>query len=148
VFAKLALALLLLVPTATSKASLGGWTDSQCLATALHYEARGEPLVGRRAVLDTITNRMLATGKSACSIVLARGQFAWSKRRPLLAYGNDQRAMLGEVLKHPKVLNSEKYTYFFSGAKPVWAYNMSCRKIHGHNFCKGAVNTSAWAKNI
>jgi hypothetical protein len=91
--------------------------------------------VGRRAVLDTITNRMLATGQTACSVVFARGQFSWSKRKPLLAYGDDQRAMLGEVLTHPKVLNSEKYKFFYSGVRPTWAYNMSCRKIHGHYFC-------------
>jgi hypothetical protein len=132
---KAALALALLSPLPVTTAKLRGWTDSQCLATALHYEARGEPLAGRRAVLDTITNRMLATGQSACSVVLARGQFSWSKRKPLLAYSGDQRAALGEVLNHPQVLSNRNFTYFYSGGKPKWAYNMLCRKIHGHNFC-------------
>lgn len=141
VLLKAHLALLLCTsPLATSNASIGGWTDSQCLATAIHYEARGEPLAGRRAVLDTIANRMLATGQGACSVVLARGQFSWSKKKPLLKYDNEQRLRLGEVVRHPRVLANENYKFFFSGEKPYWAYGMSCKKIRNLSFCKGKNN--------
>ena len=114
-----------------------GWIESQCLATAIHYEARGEPLAGRRAVLDVIFNRMMQSGKSACSVILQRGQFSWSKSKPMLEYTDEQREKLGVVLKHPRVLISEKHLYFYSGEKPYWAYNMACRKIDRQNFCKG-----------
>ena len=118
-------------------ANLRGWTDNQCLATAIHYEARGEPLAGKRAVLDTITNRMLATGKSACAVIFERGQFSWAKKKPLLEYNEKQRESLGEVVQYPVVLSSERYTHFFSGSKPKWAYEMRCKKIGKQTFCKG-----------
>lgn len=127
----------LLSPLSLTTASLRGWTDSQCLATALHYEARGEPLAGRRAVLDIITNRMLATGQSACSVVLQRGQFSWSKKKPLLKYDSDQKAKLGEVVRYPRVLGNNSYKHFYSGPKPSWARGMICKRIYNQNFCKG-----------
>lgn len=134
---KAALALALLIPLSLTTASLRGWTDNQCLASALHYEARGEPIEGRRAVLDTITNRMLATGKSACYVIFQRGQFSWVKNKPLLAYGSEQKAMMEEVVGYPTVLSNERYTFFYSGQKPYWAYGMSCKKIKRQTFCKG-----------
>ena len=127
----------LLFPLQLATASFHGWTDSQCLASAIHYEARGEPLAGRRAVLDTITNRMLATGKSACGVVLQRGQFSWSKSKPLLEYNSKQKKILSETLKHPRVLINENHTYFYSGSKPYWAHDMTCKRIYNQTFCRG-----------
>lgn len=115
------------------------WKDGQCLASALHYEARGEPIRGRRAVLDTILHRMLATGKDACGVVMQKGQFSWTKNRPLLPYDDSQREKLAKVVAHPRVLKNEKFKYFYSGASPYWAGAMICVKIHGHNFCKEKV---------
>lgn len=134
---KLLLVLLTLVPTATTNATLRGWTDSQCLATAIHYEARGEPLKGRRAVLDTIHNRMLATGKSACYVIFQRGQFSWANKKPLMPYNSGQKAMLEEVVTYPIVLRNEQHKFFYSGEKPQWAKGMKCRKIGNQNFCEG-----------
>ena len=138
------LALLIAVATATAlfytpveSPVRSGWIESQCLATAIHYEARGEPIQGRRAVLDVIANRMMATGKSACGVVFQHGQFSWTKSKPLLDYTDEQREKLGDVLKYPRVLISEKHLYFYSGEKPYWAYDMACRKINRQQFCKG-----------
>jgi len=135
--AKLLIAFLLLVPITITNASYSGMADRQCLATALYYEARGEPLAGRRAVLDTITNRMLATGKDACGVVFQHRQFAWTNKKPLLIYNDEQRAKLSEVVGHPRVLVGSNYKYFYSGPPPVWADSMSCRRIKNQNFCEG-----------
>lgn len=128
--------LAMLAPSTLSVARLRGWTDEQCLATAIHYEARGENLAGKRAVLDVVHHRMAATGEGACSTVLKRGQFSWSKNKPLLKYNAAQRRLLGEVNEHPIVLINENYQYFYSGKKPSWARKMSCKRLSGHTFCK------------
>ena len=137
---KVLLTITLFTPLSLTTASLRGWTDNQCLATAIHYEARGEPIEGRRAVLDTITNRMLATGKSACYVIYQRGQFSWVKTKPLLYYGSEQKAMMEEVVGHPIVLSNERFTFFYSGEKPYWAYGMACKKIKRQTFCKSKGN--------
>jgi spore germination cell wall hydrolase CwlJ-like protein len=129
--------LALLIPLSTTNASISDWTDSQCLASAIYYEARGEPLAGKRAVLDTIANRMLAKGKSACAIIFERRQFSWAKKKPLLEYTESQRVMLGEVVRHRIVLANENHLWFYSGEQPVWARGMTCRRVGNHNFCKG-----------
>ena len=55
----------------------------------------------------------------------------------MLPYGIKQRVMLDEVVGYPTVLSNESYKFFYSGDRPEWAYNMRCRRIHGHNFCRG-----------
>lgn len=134
---KASLCISLVIPATLTNASLRSWTDNQCLATALHYEARGEPLKGKRAVYDTVVNRMLASGRSACSVVMQRGQFSWSKNKPLLKYDLRQQEMMGEVLSHPVVLKESGYTHFYSGRKPAWARGMVCKRIDMQTFCKG-----------
>jgi len=56
--------------------------DRQCLAAALWHEARGEPLIGQRAVLSIIDNRMTMTGHTACQTILQHGQFEFVHKVP------------------------------------------------------------------
>ncbi len=51
--------------------------DEACLAVAMHKEASGEGLLGQRAVLDTIQQRMKDKHKTACQIIKEPGQFSW-----------------------------------------------------------------------
>lgn len=51
--------------------------DIDCLAVAIHKEASGEGLLGQRAVLDTIQQRMKDKHKTACAIIKEPGQFIW-----------------------------------------------------------------------
>lgn len=87
--------------------------------------------------MDTIHNRMLATGKSACYVIFQRGQFSWANKKQLLPYNSGQKAMLSEVVLYPTVLSNERHTFFYSGKRPVWAKGMVCKKIGNQNFCKG-----------
>ena len=126
-----------LCPTLLSKAvRTDGWAESQCLATALHYEARGEALAGRRAVYDVILHRMGDRGLSACGVIYQRGQFSWSKGKPVMAFDAERRELLRGVVGHRKILTSEKYLYFYSGEKPKWSYDMKCRRIGKQYFCR------------
>lgn len=40
------------------------------------------------------------------------------------------------VVSHPAVLVDENYRWFYSGAKPVWAKRMKCKRIHKQTFCR------------
>lgn len=53
--------------------------ELQCLASAVYYESKGEPLEGQLAVAHVILNRA-ASGRfasSACGVVSQRGQFSF-----------------------------------------------------------------------
>lgn len=56
-------------------------TDEQlrCLATAIYFESKGEPLAGQLAVAQVILNRAAngRFGRDACSVVTQRGQFSF-----------------------------------------------------------------------
>lgn len=51
----------------------------RCLAGAIYYESRGEPLAGQLAVAEVILNRAQTGrfGASACAVVTAPGQFSF-----------------------------------------------------------------------
>lgn len=112
-------------------------TDDECLASAIHYEARAESVEGQRAVYEVIVSRAKALRKSFCGVVKAPKQFSWygEKGKPILPLTGSLRGLLTRVKNHPRVLES-RYRWFFSGVQvPVWALDMECRDIGAHRFC-------------
>lgn len=70
----------------------GGDYESRCLANAVYFEARGEPLEGQLAVAQAIINRT-TSGRYAdtiCGVINQRGQFSFDRNRTPAA-GNDWR---------------------------------------------------------
>ena len=66
--------------------------EKRCLATAVYFEARGEPLEGQLAVAQSIMNRS-TSGRYAdtiCGVINQRGQFSFDRSRTPVA-GNDWR---------------------------------------------------------
>lgn len=66
--------------------------DRECLARAVYFEARGEPLEGQLAVAQVILNRV-ASGRFAdtvCGVISQRGQFSFDHAR-LPAQSRDWR---------------------------------------------------------
>jgi spore germination cell wall hydrolase CwlJ-like protein len=64
---------------AAQDADLEADRELQCLASAVYYESKGEPLEGQLAVAHVILNRA-ASGRfapSACGVVSQHGQFAF-----------------------------------------------------------------------
>lgn len=53
--------------------------QGRCLAKAVYWEAKGEPLSGQLAVAQVILNRVESGrfGRDICSVVTARGQFSF-----------------------------------------------------------------------
>ncbi len=72
-----------------------GDADVRCLATAVYFEARGEPLEGQLAVAQSILNRV-ASGRyaaSACGVINQPGQYSFAHAR-LPSAGQDWRTAL------------------------------------------------------
>ena len=69
---------------------VAGDTDLKCLATAVYFESRGEPMEGQLAVAQTIMNRV-ESGRYAstvCGVINQPKQFSYDRSRTPRA-GND-----------------------------------------------------------
>ena len=94
------------LPAATSLSklvrSMGASTDvsldaeMRCLATAVYFESRGEPLEGQLAVAQSIINRVESGryASSICGVINQHGQFSFNRARTP-ATGNDWRTAQG-----------------------------------------------------
>ena len=69
--------------------------DLQCMAGAIYFEAKGEPLNGQLAVAEVILNRAKSGRfpKSICSVVTQPGQFSFVRggRVPVIAANRQYR---------------------------------------------------------
>jgi N-acetylmuramoyl-L-alanine amidase len=65
--------------------------DLTCLAGAIYFEAKGEPLSGQLAVAEVILNRTKSGRfpKSICSVVTQRGQFSFVRGGEVPVIGNN-----------------------------------------------------------
>ena len=63
--------------------------DLQCMAGAIYFESKGEPLSGQLAVAEVILNRTKSGRfpKSVCSVVTQRGQFSFVRGGRVPAIG-------------------------------------------------------------
>lgn len=107
--------------------------EVQCMATAIHYEARGEPLEGRRAVANVLINRKNSDKfpDTICKVIKQKGQFAfWPK--PLIS---DKKKL--DEARHflsDKVDNTRKSLFFHnSKERPNWKKKFTIR-IGNHLF--------------
>ena len=76
----------------TIDAAPTAYGDRDCLARAVYFEARGEPLAGQLAVAQVILNRV-ASGRfagSVCGVIAQHGQFSFDRTRAP-ADGHDWR---------------------------------------------------------
>lgn len=113
--------------TARSSNDLSEYT---CLVSAVWHEARGEPPIGQRAVIDVIYNRAVESGKSICDVVSAPKQFPWYEKKGLVLT-EEAIAVYTSAVVIGRVLPSS-YIYFNRG--PV--HGVKCRKIGYHKFCR------------
>ena len=71
-------------------------TEMRCLANAVYFESRGEPLEGQLAVAQSIINRVTSGryASSICGVIAQRGQFSFDRSRTP-AKGIDWRNAIG-----------------------------------------------------
>lgn len=114
----------------------------ECLAGAIYFESRGEPLAGQLAVAEVIVNRA-ASGRfpaSYCGVVTQKSQFSFVKRGriPAAPTGSAlyQRARAIAQIAHRDLWSSEaKDAQFFHAThvSPGWGKKRTAR-IGNHVF--------------
>ena len=116
-----------------------------CMANAVWHEARGEPLKGRRAVVDVVLNRVKAEKAGICSVIFRRGQFTlakplWGKAPKMrgkpphfMRLTKEKAVLYTTTLLHKPVLTDSRYVFFSRG----YQYGSGCVRIGEHLFCKG-----------
>lgn len=116
----------------------------RCLAGAVYFEARGEPLAGQLAVAEVIVNRA-ASGRfpaSYCGVVTQRSQFSFVKggRMPAAPTGSPvyQRAKAIAQIAHRDLWSSDAKDALFFHARhvsPAWSgRKQAAARIHNHVF--------------
>lgn len=85
-----------LVSDVAASANVTGDTELRCLANAVYFESRGEPLEGQLAVAQAIINRVESGryASSICGVIAQRGQFSFDRSRSP-AKGIDWRNAMG-----------------------------------------------------
>lgn len=104
--------------------------DMKCLAQAIYFEARGEPLAGQLAVARVVINRAASHlyPSDYCSVVKQRGQFSFVRNGRIPAARENSRAWLRAKaiaqIAHQDLWESEAGDALFFHAtyvKPSWA---------------------------
>ncbi len=139
-------------PTADSLRELVGQIDTsgtlskelRCLAGAVYFEARGEPLAGQLAVAQVVMNRAddRRFPGSYCGVVYQRSQFSFVKggRMPNIRTGTAawKRAKAIAQIAHDAMWESEADDSLYFHAKyvrPSWSRNKTRRaSINTHIF--------------
>lgn len=107
---------------------------ADCLAQAVYYEARGESVLGQRAVAYVVLNR----GKDPCKVIRTGCQFSWNCASVQAPYGEAwrlARTVAQYVLKNPTKDITQGATHFHSGKAPYWVRSMTFKvKIGNHYF--------------
>ena len=118
----------------------------KCLAGAIYFEARGEPLAGQLAVAEVIVNRAASSRfpASYCGVVLQRSQFSFVRHGhiPSIPTGSAtwRRAKAIAQIAHRGLWDSkaEGSLYFHArSVAPAWSnHHQAMAKISGHVFYK------------
>ncbi|OBX20010.1 hydrolase [Erythrobacter sp. QSSC1-22B] len=140
------------IPSATTLHALVSVTPTDgalseelhCLAGAVYFESRGEPLTGQLAVAQVIINRSESRQfpASYCGVVHQRSQFSFVKngRMPSIRQGSSawQRAKAIARIAHQGMWESEAddSLYFHANyVRPSWSRSKQARaRINTHIF--------------
>lgn len=92
-------------------------TPTDCLATAIYKEARGESLRGKMAVAQVVLNR----GTNICNTINAKGQFSWRAKEKLY-YDNYHYNLATKILNRGYALKGFTATHFHNlQVNPNWS---------------------------
>jgi spore germination cell wall hydrolase CwlJ-like protein len=120
---------------AVHQAAVTRGADEDCLANAIYFEARGEPLQGQLAVAEVVMNRA-ASGRypaTLCAVVVQPAQFSFVRRGriPAADRASDawRRAVavakIAEERMLPRVLPSSCLWYHAAYVSPGWGHRLA-----------------------
>ena len=111
--------------------------EVECLAKNIYFEARGESLLGKKAVAQVTLNRMkdYRWPKTICQVVYQRNQFSWTSTKYKVTdtkLYQHARDIAYSILNEP--LADFPYTHFHAiYVSPGWGYRKKTR-IGNHIF--------------
>lgn len=114
-------------------------SELKCLATAVYFEARGEPLEGQLAVAQVILNRV-ATGRfasSICGVVNQPGQFTYSRSRAPATTSADWKiaqAIAAIAQDGTREIAPRAIAFHAARLAPNWSNMEKVSKIGNHVF--------------
>ena len=106
-----------------------------------------EKYFNKKAVVEVVINRAIASNKHVCDIIRERSQFSWVNKNTNVYRLTDSKkserdvlTITKEIVSGKQVLNDNtKFFYSKSLASPTWATKMDCIDIGDHTFCKQRV---------
>ena len=121
-------------------------TAATCLAMAVYYEARSEPLDGQRAVADVVLARTYHPSypDTVCEVVAEdRGSKAWDcqfsfmcdglPERPTGAAWATAQAVASEAIAGPTLVHATHY--HTTSVSPIWRHDLTVvGKVGSHVF--------------
>ena len=120
-----------------------------CLALNIYHEARGEPIIGQRAVAHVVVNRVKDPQfpDEVCKVVYQDSQFSWVKKRKPKPHGKpweDAKEVASTVLLGKSADPTKGATHFHTTLiKPKWSYRLRyTRTISKHVFYRQTKNLS------
>ena len=115
--------------------------EIECLASAVHHEARGEPAEGQIAVVEVILARRKNDRwpDNACRVIAQRAQFSFVRSGSIPATPHDCRekhiALVRQVLKGRSVGLREATHFHADYVHPKWRHSYrQLRQIGRHIF--------------
>lgn len=117
-----------------------------CLAMAIYYEARSEPIDAQRAVADVVIARThhVSYPDTVCAVIAEdRGSKAWDCQFSFMCDGKPERptgaswvtaqSIAAEAINGPAMLNATHY--HTTDVKPIWRHGLTLvGKIGSHIF--------------
>lgn len=130
----------LVATTGTGDVPIDLTEDFKCLATAVYFEARGEPLEGQLAVAQVIQNRV-QSGRyagSVCGVVYQPGQFTFAHSRTPATGSNDwkvaQAIALIALTDGYREVAPHAMAFHASRVAPNWNDRRMVSRIGNHIF--------------
>jgi len=112
--------------------------QSYCLAEAVYFESRGEPLEGQIAVAHVILNRAKASKTTICQVVHAKHQFTFYSNKSRQVREAMSWKLAAEVAVYSQLgwfSNPVKNANMFNtGVNTQWKHVVKIRTIGHHSF--------------
>jgi hypothetical protein len=122
-----------------AQAKVGADADLKCLARAVYFESRGEPLEGQLAVAQAILNRTESGryAKSACAVISQPGQFSYPLGRNVRPGSDWAKAQAIAVIAAQELWHEvapEAMSFHATYVKPGWTDRTRVAQIGRHIF--------------
>jgi N-acetylmuramoyl-L-alanine amidase len=124
------------------RTSVASNRERECLATAIYFESKSEPLAGQLAVGEVLANRVKSGrfASSYCGVVMQRGQFSFIRNHSLPSVPRSgmqwKNAVAIATIVDSKMMSSQAPRALFFHAKrvsPAW-HATRVATIGNHDF--------------